>query len=121
APVAASSSRSRARASAATSRSPALAAPRRFQPATGTSRSSRATLPGTARSDRSGSSSDRRARVQIVIAKDKRFLNTPPYTFELGVLVAAGALWQLLTRGAREEAEQDQVGSDAMPPERTQA
>ena len=56
-----------------------------------------------------------------MIAKDKRFLNTPPYTFELGVLVAAGALWQLLTRGAREEAEQDQVGSDAMPPERTQA
>jgi hypothetical protein len=56
-----------------------------------------------------------------VIAKDKRFLNTPPYAFELGVVIAAGALWQLLTRGAREEAEEDQAGSETMPPERTQA
>jgi hypothetical protein len=53
--------------------------------------------------------------------KDKRFLHTPPYAFEIGVVIAAGAAWQLLTRGAREEAEQDQVGSEAMPPERTQA
>ena len=56
-----------------------------------------------------------------MIAKDKRFLNTPPYSYEIGVLIAAGALWQLLTRGAREEAERDQVGSETMPPERTQA
>ena len=55
-------------------------------------------------------------------SRDKRFLHTPPYAFELGLLAAAGAVWQLLTRGAREESElQDQVGSETMPPERTQA
>ena len=55
-------------------------------------------------------------------SRDKRFLHTPPYAFELGVVLAAGALWQLLTRGAREEAEQqDHVGSEATPPARTQA
>jgi len=55
-------------------------------------------------------------------SKDTRFLRTPPYTFEWGVVVAAGALWQLLTRGAREEAEQeDQAGSDPAPASRAQA
>ena len=55
-------------------------------------------------------------------SKDTRFLRTPPYTFEWGVVVAAGALWQLLTRGAREEAEQaDQAGSDPRPASRAQA
>ena len=53
-------------------------------------------------------------------AKDTRFLRTPPYAFEVGVVVAAGALWQLLTRGARDESE-DQAGSDAMPADRAQA
>jgi hypothetical protein len=53
-------------------------------------------------------------------SKDTRFLRTAPYTFEWGVVVAAGALWQLLTRGAREEAEQeDQAGS--APASRAQA
>jgi hypothetical protein len=57
-----------------------------------------------------------------VTSRDKRFLHTPPYAFELGLLAAAGAVWQLLTRGAREEAElRNQVGSETMPPERTQA
>jgi hypothetical protein len=56
-------------------------------------------------------------------AKDTRFLRTAPYTFEWGTLIAAGALWQLLTRGAREEEEkqEDQVGNEAMPFVRTQA
>jgi hypothetical protein len=54
-------------------------------------------------------------------SKDTRFLRTKPYAFEIGVAVAAGALWQLLTRGARDEAEQDQAGSDAMPADRAQA
>lgn len=56
-------------------------------------------------------------------AKDKRFLHTAPYAFEVGVVLAAGAAWQLLKRGARDEVEpdQDQVGSEAMPPDRTQA
>jgi hypothetical protein len=55
-------------------------------------------------------------------SKDTRFLRTAPYTFEWGVVVAAGALWQLLTRGAREEAEhEDQAGNDAMPASRAQA
>jgi hypothetical protein len=55
-------------------------------------------------------------------SRDKRFLHTPPYAFELGLVVAAGAVWQLLTRGAREEAEgRDQAGSEATAPERTQA
>ncbi|HEY2219032.1 MAG TPA: hypothetical protein VGH35_06795 [Gaiellaceae bacterium] len=54
-------------------------------------------------------------------SKDTRFLRTAPYTFEWGVVVAAGALWQLLTRGAREEAEaEDQAGSDATPASRAQ-
>ena len=53
-------------------------------------------------------------------SKDTRFLRTAPYTFEWGVVVAAGALWQLLTRGAREEAEADQAGSDATPASRAQ-
>jgi hypothetical protein len=54
--------------------------------------------------------------------KDKRFLNTAPYAFEIGVVLAAGAAWQLLKRGARDEEEpEDQVGSEAIPPERTQA
>jgi hypothetical protein len=52
--------------------------------------------------------------------KDKRFLRTPPYAFEVGVVVAAGALWQLLTRGARDESEEDQAGSDATPADRAQ-
>jgi hypothetical protein len=56
-----------------------------------------------------------------MIAKDKRFLNTPPYAYEIGVVIAAGALWQLLTRGPREETERDQAGNEAIPPERTQA
>jgi hypothetical protein len=54
-------------------------------------------------------------------SRDKRFLHTPPYAFELGLLLAAGAAWQLLNRGAREESEPDQVGKEAIPPERTQA
>jgi len=54
-------------------------------------------------------------------AKDTRFLRTPPYAFEVGVVVAAGALWQLLTRGAREESEDDQAGSEVTPAERAQA
>ena len=54
-------------------------------------------------------------------SKDTRFLRTKPYAFEIGVAVAAGALWQLLTRGARDEAEQVQAGSDAMPADRAQA
>jgi len=54
-------------------------------------------------------------------AKDTRFLRTPPYAFEVGVVVAAGALWQLLTRGARDEGDEDQVGSEATPADRTQA
>jgi hypothetical protein len=54
-------------------------------------------------------------------SKDKRFLHTPPYAFELGLVLGAGALWQLLTRGAREEREQDQVGSETTPAERAQA
>jgi hypothetical protein len=54
-------------------------------------------------------------------AKDKRFLHTAPYAFEIGIVLAAGAAWQLLKRGAREEDEPDQAGSEAMPPERTQA
>ena len=54
-------------------------------------------------------------------SKDTRFLRTPPYAFEVGVVVAAGALWQLLTRGARDEHEQDQAGSETMPAERAQA
>jgi hypothetical protein len=54
-------------------------------------------------------------------SKDTRFLRTKPYAFEIGVAVAAGALWQLLTRGARDESEQDQAGSDAMPADRAQA
>jgi hypothetical protein len=54
-------------------------------------------------------------------SRDKRFLHTPPYAFELGLALAAGAVWQLLTRGAREESEEDYSGSDATPPERTQA
>lgn len=58
-------------------------------------------------------------------AKDKRFLHTAPYAFEIGVVLAAGAAWQLLKRGVRDEAEpdrdQDQVGSEAIPPDRTQA
>jgi hypothetical protein len=57
-------------------------------------------------------------------AKDTRFLRTPPYTFEWGTLIAAGALWQLLTRGAREEEElqqEPQAGSEAAPFVRTQA
>jgi len=54
-------------------------------------------------------------------SKDTRFLRTPPYAFEWGVVVAAGALWQLLTRGARDEAEQeDQAGSDPTPASRAQ-
>ena len=54
-------------------------------------------------------------------AKDTRFLRTPPYAFELGTLVAAGALWQLLTRGARDESEDDdQAGSAATPDSRAQ-
>ncbi len=53
--------------------------------------------------------------------KDTRFLRTPPYAYEIGVVVAAGALWQLLTRGAREESDEDQVGSAAAPAERAQA
>ena len=54
-------------------------------------------------------------------SKDKRFLRTKPYAFEIGVALAAGALWQLLTRGARDESEQDQAGIDAMPADRAQA
>jgi hypothetical protein len=56
-----------------------------------------------------------------VTSRDKRFLHTPPYAFELGLLLAAGAAWKLFTHGAREESEPDQVGSEAIPPERTQA
>jgi hypothetical protein len=56
-----------------------------------------------------------------MIAKDTRFLRTPPYAFEIGVVVAAGALWQLLSRGAREESEQDQAGSATVPADRAQA
>jgi hypothetical protein len=55
------------------------------------------------------------------VAKDTRFLRTPPYAFEIGVVVAAGALWQLLTRGARDESEEDQAGSEATPADRAQA
>ena len=54
-------------------------------------------------------------------SKDTRFLRTKPYAFEIGVAVAAGALWQLLTRGARDESEDDdQAGSAATPDSRAQ-
>jgi hypothetical protein len=53
--------------------------------------------------------------------KDTRFLRTPPYAFEIGIVVAAGALWQLLTQGARDESEEDQAGSATDPAERAQA
>ena len=54
-------------------------------------------------------------------SRDKRFLHTPPYAFELGLVLAAGAVWQLLTRGAREESEESYSGSATAEPERTQA
>ena len=57
----------------------------------------------------------------MITSRDKRFLHTPPYAWEIGVLAAAGAIWQLLTRAEREEGAQAHSGSATRPPERTQA
>ena len=57
----------------------------------------------------------------MITSRDKRFLHTPPYAWEIGVLAAAGAIWQLLTRAEREEREAAHSGRAMRPPERTQA
>jgi hypothetical protein len=76
--------------------------------------------PAISPSGRSASSSGTR-KLASMTSRDKRFLHTPPYAFELGLALAAGAVWKLLTRGAREESDEHYSGSDATPPERTQA
>jgi hypothetical protein len=55
--------------------------------------------------------------------RDSRFLRTPPYAFQIGAVAAVGAVWKLLTQAAREEreADQDQAGKAATPPNRRQA
>lgn len=54
-------------------------------------------------------------------SRDKRFLHTPPYAFELGLVAAAVSVWRLLERGALEEDEPDQAGSEVSPADRAQA
>lgn len=54
-------------------------------------------------------------------SKDRRFLHTPPYAWEIGVVAAAGVIWKLLKTSEPAEREPDQAGRDAPPSTRTQA
>ena len=54
-------------------------------------------------------------------SKDRRFLHTPPYAWEIGVVAAAAAIWKLLSTAEHAEREQDQAGSATPAPIRTQA
>lgn len=53
-------------------------------------------------------------------AKDRRFLHTPPYAWEIGVVAAAGAIWKLLTKAEPDE-DAAQADKPADPPVRAQA
>ena len=55
-------------------------------------------------------------------SKDRRFLHTPPYAWELGVVAAAAAIWKLLSSGEAEKREPEaQAGSATEAPVRSQA
>jgi hypothetical protein len=55
-------------------------------------------------------------------SKDRRFLHTPPYAWELGAVAAAAAIWKLLTATDEEKREPEaQAGSATEAPVRSQA
>jgi hypothetical protein len=56
----------------------------------------------------------------VSTSKDRRFLHTPPYAWEIGAVAAAGAIWKLLKTADKAERESTQAGN-AAEPTRTQA
>jgi hypothetical protein len=58
----------------------------------------------------------------VSTSKDRRFLHTPPYAWELGAVAAAATIWKLLAKTEDVKSEPEaQAGSATEAPVRSQA